>query len=223
MPAVGSTRVLVPGPSPKIRSDASSVLAPSQCTSLPKWVTNVPAGNGTCVVGIEIRAAAHPPSAVEHRDEAVVRVEVRTAEMVSFQPFGALEVEPGFRRVAHEHRVLHALGARRVPLDLVGQLIDERRRIELGRMARHGQHKRETRAKYQPRWVSCHLLLPFTSLLVQHSSRGVAGKGRVKPSARRFDRMIMRSAAKQLLNLASRGTYRDRPPATRLAAHAGLC
>jgi hypothetical protein len=64
--------------------------------------------------------------------------------MVSFQPLGALEVKPGFRRVAHEHRVLHALGARRIPFGLVGQLVDERRRIELGRLALHDEDDRET-------------------------------------------------------------------------------
>src|SRR2546429_516743 len=51
LPAVGSTWVLVPGPSPKIKSEASSSLAPSQCACLPKWVTNVPAGNGTLLSG----------------------------------------------------------------------------------------------------------------------------------------------------------------------------
>jgi len=46
-----STRVLVAGPSPTIRRIASSSLAPSQCTCLPKWVTKVPAGMGTVLAG----------------------------------------------------------------------------------------------------------------------------------------------------------------------------
>src|SRR5262249_58522570 len=51
------------------------------------------------IIGIEIRAAAHPPRAAEHGDEAVVGMEVRTAEMVSFEPFVAHEVEPDLRWV----------------------------------------------------------------------------------------------------------------------------
>src|SRR5438045_308492 len=42
-----STRVVVAGPSPTISRIASSSLAPSQCTCLPKWVTKVPAGIAT--------------------------------------------------------------------------------------------------------------------------------------------------------------------------------
>src|SRR5712671_499091 len=42
-----ATRAVVTGPSPMIRSVTSSSLAPSQCTRLPKWVTNVPGLNGT--------------------------------------------------------------------------------------------------------------------------------------------------------------------------------
>src|SRR5205085_4805885 len=42
-----STRVVVAGPSPLMTRMASSSLAPSQCTCLPKWVTKLPAGIGT--------------------------------------------------------------------------------------------------------------------------------------------------------------------------------
>src|SRR3954447_1940304 len=42
-----STRVSVPGPSPTMSTQASSSLAPSQCTCLPKCVTKLPAGMGT--------------------------------------------------------------------------------------------------------------------------------------------------------------------------------
>src|SRR5260370_1043971 len=41
-----SAAVEVAGPSPMISSTASSSLAPSQCTCLPKWVTKLPAGIG---------------------------------------------------------------------------------------------------------------------------------------------------------------------------------
>jgi hypothetical protein len=47
------------------------------------------------IIGIEIRAAAHPPRAVEDGDEAVVGMEMWTAEMVSFQPLGTGHVEAG--------------------------------------------------------------------------------------------------------------------------------
>src|SRR5271166_597449 len=49
-----STRVLVVGPSPTVRRIASSSLAPSQCTCLPKWVTKVPAGMGTVLAGSKL-------------------------------------------------------------------------------------------------------------------------------------------------------------------------
>src|SRR6266478_3627779 len=42
-----STSVSVPGPSPTMRTQASSSLAPSQCTCLPKCVTKLPLGMGT--------------------------------------------------------------------------------------------------------------------------------------------------------------------------------
>src|SRR5262249_14966261 len=42
-----STSVSVPGPSPTMMTQASSSLAPSQCTCLPKCVTKLPLGMGT--------------------------------------------------------------------------------------------------------------------------------------------------------------------------------
>src|SRR6516225_2276992 len=53
------------GPSPTMSKMASSVLAPSKCTCLPKWVTKVPAGIGT---------VASPPRPLQHGDEPIVRV-----------------------------------------------------------------------------------------------------------------------------------------------------
>ena len=41
----------VAGPSPMIRRTASSSLAPSQCTCLPKCVTKLPAGIGVVLAG----------------------------------------------------------------------------------------------------------------------------------------------------------------------------
>src|SRR3954447_4021161 len=46
-----SAAVEVPGPSPTISSTASSSLAPSQCTCLPKWVTKLPAGIAVVLAG----------------------------------------------------------------------------------------------------------------------------------------------------------------------------
>src|SRR2546423_9708930 len=147
------------------------------------------------VVGIKIRAAAHPPSAAEHGDEAVVRMEVRTAEMVSFQPFVEHNIKSGLRRVAYKDRILRTGRARGIPPDLVGQLIDERRRIEFGRMPRHAQHKRETCAKYQPLWVSCHFVPPvYCTCWSSIVPSAEPAKAVSSLSARRFDRRIMRSA-----------------------------
>src|SRR5438045_9590358 len=46
-----SAAVEVAGPSPMIRRTASSSLAPSQCTCLPKCVTKLPAGIGVVLAG----------------------------------------------------------------------------------------------------------------------------------------------------------------------------
>ena len=46
-----SAAVEVAGPSPMISNTASSSLAPSQCTCLPKWVTKLPAGIGVVLAG----------------------------------------------------------------------------------------------------------------------------------------------------------------------------
>src|ERR1700754_3168435 len=46
-----SAAVEVAGPSPMISRMASSSLAPSQCTCLPKCVTKLPAGIGTVLAG----------------------------------------------------------------------------------------------------------------------------------------------------------------------------
>src|ERR1700731_916599 len=46
-----SAAVDVAGPSPMIKRTASSSLAPSQCTCLPKCVTKLPAGIGVVLAG----------------------------------------------------------------------------------------------------------------------------------------------------------------------------
>jgi hypothetical protein len=140
-------------------------------------------GKANAVVGIECRSAAHPPRPAQHGDEAVVGMEVRPAEMVALEPFDAHDVKPRLRRVAHEHRVLHAGGAGRIPFDLVGQFVGDSRRIELGRSAGHRQGQRRCRSGEQQAaqaHVSSHPFLPIGSLLEVESivPVGAAGKGR---------------------------------------------
>src|SRR5712671_5377687 len=50
-PYFSSAAVDVAGPSPTIKSTASSSLAPSQCTCLPKCVTKLPAGIAVVLAG----------------------------------------------------------------------------------------------------------------------------------------------------------------------------
>src|SRR6516162_4548453 len=56
-------------------------------------------GKANAVVGIECRSAAHPPRPAQHGDEAVVRMEVRPAEMVALEPLVEHHVKPRLRRV----------------------------------------------------------------------------------------------------------------------------
>jgi hypothetical protein len=125
-------------------------------------------GKANAVVGIECRSAAHPPRPAENRDEPVVRVEVRAAEMVALEPLVEHDVKPRLRRVAHEHGVLRAGGAWWIPFDLVGQFVGESRGIELGRIAGHRQAQRKSRSGEQQGaqpHVSGHPFLPIGSLL----------------------------------------------------------
>ena len=113
------------------------------------------------VVRIKRAAASHPPGAIEHHDEAVVRVKVRPAEMISLQPPVAHDIEPVLRRVADQHRILRAGRAWRVPFNLIGFLIDQCRRVELDRIgcARERQCKYRHRNR-QAQSMSEHVVLP---------------------------------------------------------------
>src|SRR6516164_10105018 len=102
-----------------------------------------------CILWGHPRSAAHPPRPAQHGDEPVVGMEVRPAEMVALEPLVEHDVKPGLRRVAHEHRVLRAGGAWRIPFDLVGKFVGERRGIELGRSAGHRQAQRKCRSGEQ--------------------------------------------------------------------------
>src|SRR5215469_7913890 len=83
------------------------------------------------IVGIPLVAGADPPGALEHRDEAVIGMEMRMAEIVPGEPLVDHHVEPGLFRIADQYAVAAAAGA--FPLDLVGQLEDQSLRIELHR------------------------------------------------------------------------------------------
>src|ERR1700750_2917314 len=63
-----SAAVEVPGPSPTISRTASSSLAPSQCTCLPKCVTKLPAGIGT----LECSGSHLAPEPTHHVPEITV-------------------------------------------------------------------------------------------------------------------------------------------------------
>src|SRR5205807_5336251 len=89
--------------------------------------------------GIELAPAADPPGALEHGDEAIVGMEVRTAEVVALEPFVDHQVEPGPVGIAGQHGAAVAAGA--LPLDVVRQLVDHRLRIELGRAGGPGRER----------------------------------------------------------------------------------
>src|SRR5215510_8180156 len=55
--AAGAKGVLVAGPSPHTRMVACSSLAPSKCTPLAKWVTELPAGMGTVAFASKVGPA----------------------------------------------------------------------------------------------------------------------------------------------------------------------
>src|SRR5215469_1369490 len=83
------------------------------------------------ILRIELVAGADPPGALEHRDEAVIGMEMRPAEIVPGEPLVDHDVEPGLFRIADQHAVAVAAGA--FPLDLVGQLEGQGLWIELHR------------------------------------------------------------------------------------------
>src|SRR5262249_50913249 len=116
----GTKGVVVAGPSPTIRRTASVSLAPSQCTCFPKWVTNDPAGMGTTRVRIKIGSAAHPPCSRQHGDEAIVRVKVRSAEMMAGEPLRHDAVQTRLCRIAEQDGLLVAVRGDRAPV--VGSL-----------------------------------------------------------------------------------------------------
>src|SRR5262249_20037040 len=104
-----------------------------------------PGRQGHGVVWIERGSASHPPASGDDCDEAIVGMEVRPAEMIALEPLVADDVKPRFRWIAYHYRVLRACRGRRAPLDLIGQSVDEHRRIEFDGSARRRRAEREQR------------------------------------------------------------------------------
>src|ERR1700720_60398 len=82
-------------------------------------------------IGIKLGAAADPPGSAQHCDEAIVRVEMRIAEMVSRGPFGHNDVKTFLCRIASENRTVCTRCTRWSPLDLIRQLESDGGGIEL--------------------------------------------------------------------------------------------
>src|SRR5262249_31753404 len=72
------------------------------------------------VVQIPLAAAADPPGALQHRDEAIVGMEVRLAEVIALEPLVHDDVEPGLTGIAGQHGAGIAV-AGGLQVDLVGQ------------------------------------------------------------------------------------------------------
>src|SRR5216684_4659176 len=70
-------------------------------------------------IRIELVARGDPPGALDHGDEAIVRMKVRAAEVARPEPVHD-HVQAGFFRIADEHRLVDAGGSGRVaPLELI--------------------------------------------------------------------------------------------------------
>src|SRR6202011_3512748 len=91
---------------------------------------------------IELVARANPPRALEHSDEAVVWVKVRTAEVVACEPFVDNDIKAGFFRIADQYRAPIPTSA--LPLDLIRQLVDDRCRMEFHRVCCSGTEDHRT-------------------------------------------------------------------------------
>ena len=57
---------------------------------------------------MKLGAATDPPCSLEHGDEVLVRMEMRSAELIARKPVGHDDVEAGLRRITSEHRSLEA-------------------------------------------------------------------------------------------------------------------
>src|SRR3979411_2906152 len=104
---------------------ASSSLAPSQCTCLPKWVTKVPSRIGTVLAGSNLLP------------EPTHQVPLSTVMKRSLGwKCGRLKLLPARPLLMTRYRPGCGFAAGALPFDLVGQLEDHGFRIELGRARR---------------------------------------------------------------------------------------
>ena len=93
-------------------------------------------GHGDRILFVELVSGCDPPRAFDHRDEAVVGMEVRLAEIARLE---AVEnhVEPALGRIAVQHDLIDAGRAGRVaPFVLIRQGVDDGLGIEAGEFAR---------------------------------------------------------------------------------------
>src|SRR5262249_6736391 len=88
---------------------------------------------------IKLRTSADPPGARQHGDEAIVRMEMRPAEMIAGLPFIDHDVEAWLGRITDQDRTRVAAARAVLPRDLFGQLERDGRGIELDRGGRRDQ------------------------------------------------------------------------------------
>jgi hypothetical protein len=88
------------------------------------------------VLCVELVAGCNPPRALEHRDEAVIGMEVRLAENSRLESVEN-HIRSALGRIAVQHDLIDARRAGRIaPFVLIRQRIDHRLRIEAGEFAR---------------------------------------------------------------------------------------
>src|ERR1035437_10140317 len=87
-------------------------------------------GHENRFIRFEFGARANPPGPRNHGDEPIIGVKVGTAHMVR-GPFDQDDILPGLRKISPNYRSARA--ARVVdPRNLIGQLVNERGRVEVG-------------------------------------------------------------------------------------------
>jgi hypothetical protein len=86
--------------------------------------------------GVNHRSGAAPSRAIDHGDEAVVRVIVGQAEAAGLELVD-VDIEAGPVRIAVENGLVgRGLVGRIAPGKLIGRLVDHGRRVDLGGVAR---------------------------------------------------------------------------------------
>src|SRR5215472_8591271 len=85
--------------------------------------------HGHCALRFKLAARAYPPCTGDHRDKPVIRMKMWPAHLMRL-PFHEFDVETSFVGIAMDHRYLRA-DRRVLPFDLAGQLVDQRRGIQI--------------------------------------------------------------------------------------------